>query len=371
MTIAPRAYLRRRGGPDYLVVAVVFVLVLFGLVMLASASSHIGKSNYGDAYYFVKHQFLSGFLPGLIGFFVALFIPYRKYEKVSIFFLAVALVLTALVFTPLGIRTGGALRWVAFGPVRFQPSELLKIVFPLYLAAWLSRPHGRERSFTKGFLPFLVVCGAIAGVLLAQRSTSVVAILLLTAVIVYFVSGAKLSYLAWFGAAAAILFALIITVTPYRRERILHFLEPESAPLSGGFHLRQALIAIGSGGLTGAGYGQSTTKLRYLPEPIGDSLFAVIAEELGFAGSISVLALFFVLVARMFLMALKTKDRFAHLMLMGFGSLIAIQTLVHIGAVSGLLPMTGVPLPFMSYGGTALVVFLTMTGIAGNISRYT
>lgn len=371
MTIAPRAYLRRRGGPDYFVVIAVFVLALFGLVMLASASSHIGKSDYGDAYYFVKHQFFSGFLPGLIGFFAALFISYRRYEKLAVLFLIVALTLLVLVFTPLGIRTGGALRWLALGPVRFQPSEFLKIAFPLYLAAWLSRPRGRERNFVKGFLPFLIVCGTIAGLLLAQRSTSVVAILLATAVIVYFVSGAKLSYLAWFGAVAAVLLALIITVTPYRRERILQFLEPESAPLSGGFHLRQALIAIGSGGLTGSGYGQSTTKLRYLPEPIGDSFFAVIAEELGFVGSISVLALFFSLVARMFLMALKTRDRFAHLILIGFGSLIAIQTLIHIGAISGLLPMTGVPLPFMSYGGTALTVFLTMAGVVGNISRYT
>ncbi len=165
-------------------------------------------------------------------------------------------------------------------------------------------------------------------------------------------------------------FALIVYITPYRLDRVLNYINPESNPLGGGYHINQAKIAIGSGGMFGVGYGQSTTKIKYLPEPIGDSIFAVIAEELGFAGSLTLVGAFVLLVTKTLLLARKAPDRFAKLLLIGFASLIAIQAFVNIGAISGLIPLTGTPLPFISYGGTALAVFMTMGGIIANISKY-
>lgn len=359
----------RRRSADYLIIVTLLLLVLFGLVMLASASSHAGRVKHGDAAFYLKHQLLSGLLPGAAGFAFAFFFWYRRYEKLSIPLLLGSLGLLFLVFTPLGVTAGGAARWLALGPVSFQPSEILKLTFVLYLASWLARPKGRERRFVQGFFPFLIVSGLIAGILLEQHSTSVAFILLLTALILYFVSGAKMTYVGGALLAGAAVFAMIVMATPYRRERILSYLRPELAPEAGGFHLTQAKTAIGAGGLTGVGYGRSTTKISYLPEPIGDSIFAVIAEELGFAGVLFLIGLFCLLLGRMFMLAFRVRDRFAHLLLVGFASLIAAQTLLHLGAITGLLPMTGVALPFISYGGTALAVFMTMIGIVANISR--
>lgn len=365
-------YLReplRRGSADYLVVVSLVLLILFGLVMLASASSHVGRVKHGDAGFYLKHQLASGLLPGAAGFAFAFFFWYRRYARLSVPLLLVSLGLLLLVFSPLGVTAGGAARWLSFGPVSFQPAELLKITFVLYLASWLARPKGRGRRFVQGLFPFLTVSGLIAGILLEQRSTSVALILLVTALILYFVSGAKISYVGGTILAAAVLLAVIVMATPYRRERVTNFLRPELAPEAGGFHLTQAKTAIGAGGLTGVGYGRSTTKISYLPEPIGDSIFAVIAEELGFAGVLFLIGLFCLLLGRIFILAFRVRDRFAHLLLVGFASLIAVQTLIHLGAITGLLPMTGVALPFISYGGTALTVFMTMVGIVVNISR--
>ncbi len=357
--------------PDYTVIACVIFLTVFGLVMLASASSNLGQTKFGDPYYFLKHQLATGLAVGLVGFLVAARIPYTAYEKLALPALVISVALLVLLFTPLGIAAKGATRWLALGPVSFQPSELLKLAFPLYLAAWLGRSAERRRKFWKGFFPFILVCGVIAGLLLAQRSTSIVGILMATALVVYFVSGARISYILGVLAIGVLGIALVVYLTPYRLDRVMSFLNQETVdPRDAGFHLNQALIAIGSGGLFGVGYGQSTTKISYLPEPIGDSIFAVIAEETGFIGSAFLIALFLVLVFKIFWLAWKSRDTFARLLLVGFGSLIAIQTFVNIGAISGIIPLTGTPLPFVSYGGTALAVFLTMSGIMVNVSRY-
>ncbi len=196
------------------------------------------------------------------------------------------------------------------------------------------------------------------------------AIIVLTALIVYFVSGAKLSYL--FG-TAALGILLIITVsifTPYRWNRIMAYINPESNIQSSGYHINQALIAIGSGGFLGVGYGQSATKVSFLPEPIGDSIFAVIAEEFGFLGSSIVVLVFTILVTRIFILSMRTEHKFGQLLLVGFGSIIGIQSFVNIAAISGLIPLTGMPLPFISYGSTAMIAMLTMLGIIINISSY-
>ncbi len=364
---------KKRGRtPDYIMITTLFLLVVFGLITLASASSDLGKIRFNDTYHYLKHQVLFGASLGVLGFSLAYFINYKTYRRIALPFLLSSLALLCLtLFTPLGFSSGGATRWLQAGPISFQPSEVVKISFILFLAAWLSRPGStRGKNVAGGFLPFLFLSGGTAFLLMIQPSTSSVVILLFTAFVAYFMSGAKISYIASAIVIGIIGIGLVVYVSPYRLERFTSFLNPEADSAGSGFHLSQALITIGSGGLTGVGYGKSTNKYRYLPESIGDSIFAIAAEELGFVGAAIMVGLFLVLILRGFLVAAKLGDDFGRLLMIGFASLIGIQAFINIAAISGLMPLTGVTLPFVSYGGTSLAVFMTLGGIMANISRY-
>lgn len=368
-----KAYpLRRAHAPDYLLLLCAGLLTLFGLVILASASSHLGAVQYDDSSYFLKHQVYYGLSLGLIGFFLASKIYYGFFSKkaVSVLLLVLTVIALMFVFTPLGLTAKGATRWVDFGPFSFQPAELLKISLVVYLASWLAFKDHRQQSFKQGFLPFAIVLTVVSAILALQRSTSPIVMLSAVALLMYFLSGAKLRYLGAIVAAGVISLSLLVAVTPYRAQRVLTFLNPEADASGSGYHLLQAKTAIGSGGLFGVGYGQSTIKTR-LPEAIGDSIFAVAAEEFGFVGSVVLLGLFAALVVRMLLLARHYADPFGRLLLIGFAAIIALQVVVNIGAMTGVLPLTGTPLPFISYGGTNLAVFMTMMGIVVNISKYT
>jgi len=360
-----------RHQPDYIILACVAFLILFGFVMLSSASANLGQSKLGDNYFYLRHQFIYGFLIGLVIFFVTSKIYYGVYEKLALPFLILSIILLLLIFSPLGIRAGGALRWLTFGPFTVQPSELLKIASIIYFAAWLSGDNDRQKTLLKGFLPFIAVLAGIGAILLKQSSTSTFAIIMATACVVYFASGARLSYLLGAFAVGILGLLIVIFLTPYRLNRITTYLNPGANQEGASYHINQALIAIGSGGLTGVGFGQSTTKISYLPEPIGDSIFAVIAEELGFIGATTVIILFAVLVIRILMLALRTEHKFGRLILVGFGSLIGMQAFINIAAISGLIPLTGMPLPFISYGSSALVSLMAGIGIVANISSYT
>ncbi|MDO8430190.1 MAG: putative peptidoglycan glycosyltransferase FtsW [bacterium] len=364
-------FFKNGHSPDYVVIFSTIFLVIFGLVMLMSASSNLGKVKFGDSYFYLKHQLISGLIFGILGFWLTSRFYYRYYQNFAVVFLMISIILLLLVFTPLGMTSGGATRWLHLGPFTFQPSELLKIFFIIYLASWLGSKSYRQHDFFGGFLPFLIILSLIGSLLLLQPSTSTAVILTVTALIIYFTSGAKISYIFSAIILGLIGFLIISYSTPYRWERIMSFINPSSNIQTSSYQINQALIAIGSGGLWGVGYGQSTTKLRYLPQPIDDSIFAVIAEELGFIGSIFVIFVFISLIIRIFLLSRKTSDEFGKLLLVGFGSLIALQAFMHIGAISGLIPLTGVPLPYISYGGTALAIFMTISGIIVNISKYT
>jgi len=362
---------RYQHAPDYIILLTAVFLTVFGLIMLTSASSDLGQWKFGDSYFYLKHQLIYGFSIGLIGFWAGSKIYYRRYQNLTVPFLILALLSLVLIFTPLGVSSGSASRWLKLGPITFQPSELLKIPFILYLASWLGNRSYRQQSFWGGFLPFLIIIGLVGTLLILQPSTSAAAILMAVALIIYFKSGAKLSYIVYALMLGIAAFLILSYFTPYRWERIKTFFNPEVDIQSSSYQLNQARIAIGSGGLRGVGYGKSTTKIHYLPQPIDDSIFAVIAEELGFIGAAILIFIFTVLATRSFLIARKVTDDFGQLLLVGFGSLIAIQVFIHIGAISGLIPLTGVPLPFVSYGGTALAVFMTISGIIVNISKYT
>jgi cell division protein FtsW len=364
------AFARNSKKPDYLILVCFILLLVFGFIALASASSHIGNVDFNDSYYYLKHQLIFGFLPGLVLFFLTLNLNYQFYKSriFSVLFLLISIILAAMVFSPLGIRAQGAVRWLAIGPISFQPAEIFKLSLIIYLASWLSKNEKRQKNLQSGLAPFLVILGLVSGILLMQKSTSPVAVLILVALIMYFMSGAKNRYIFGIFGLAAVTLTMVIMFSDYRANRILSFLRPEADPQGGGYHLQQAKTAIGAGGLTGVGYGQATVKFR-LPEPAGDSVFAVIAEEFGFIGSVVIIGLFAFLVLRIFLLSQKIKDRFGVLLLIGFGSIIGIQAVFNIGSMTGVLPLTGMPLPFISYGGTQMVIFMAMIGIILNISR--
>lgn len=368
----------RRGADPFFISLLIFV-VIFGLVMLASASSELSKEKFNDSYFYLKHQLIYGLGIGLIGFLVGFFIYYRFWAKLAPWLLILNMVLLILVFVPgVGSKSGTeADRWLDFGVFSFQPSELLKLTFLIYLAAWLSKKQRqRSSSLTEGFLPFLFICGLIAILLFLQPSTTTAVLIVGAGLLTYFMAGAKIRFLATTALLALLAIAILITITPYRLDRVKVFLsnlglfDIPTDPLDKNYHLEQALTAIGSGGLTGVGYGQSTTKISYLPEPISDSIFAIIAEELGFIGAMFLITLFFLFVWRGLYIAKRNREPFGQLLAIGFTSIIGLQAFINIAAISGVLPPTGVPLPFVSYGGTSLLTVMTMSGIIANISKY-
>ncbi|MEX1014275.1 MAG: putative lipid II flippase FtsW [Candidatus Paceibacterota bacterium] len=359
-----------RSQPDYTFIIIVCLLVIFGLVMLASASSDIAKEEFGNSYYYLSHQVIYGLSFGIIGFILGSLIYYNKWKNFAIFLLGLNMIAMALVFTPLGISAKGASRWLDLGLFSFQPSEILKLTFLIYISSWMSKNKKRGRSFMEGALPFLLLLGGVLGLIFFQPATTTAVIIFVAAIIMYFASGAKIKYIGMIFLLALTMFSLLIVSSPYRLDRVKTFLNPAENQLGESYQINQSLIAIGSGGLTGVGYGKSTTKINYLPEPIGDSIFAVIAEELGFVGSVLLISLFISFFWRGFYIARKSSDPFGKILVIGFISIITLQAFVNMGAMSGLLPLTGVPLPFISYGGTALAVFLIMCGIIINVSRY-
>lgn len=357
-------------SPDYLIIICALLLVIIGFLMLASASSYLGSRDFGDSYFYVRRQFFH-FLIGVVFFIVSAKLPYRIYKgRVrSVLFLLFTFFLLGLVFTPLGFSAGGATRWLNLGGLTFQPAELLKLSLIIYLANWLSGDKRRRQKIGEGLIPFLVVMAVVAGLLFMQNSTSPVLILSAAALAMYFMSGAKVRYILSVILLGLISLTLLIAMSDYRAIRLTYFLNPEADPYGKGFQVLQAQNAIGSGGLKGVGFGNSLIKFS-LPEPIGDSIFAVYAEEFGFLGTLLLVALFAFLVLRIFLLIKKVPDNFAKMLLTGFGSIFFIQFFFNLGAMSGFLPLTGTPLPFISYGGTALIIFMTMLGIIVNISKH-
>jgi cell division protein FtsW len=348
-------------------------VVLVGFVVLASASGPTGFVKFDDAYYFLKHQLIFGLLPGAIGFLVASRVPYAIFRKFAGVMLLVSIVLLLSVFIPgLGTDLGTfAKQWIKLGTFTMQPSEIVKLTFLFYIAAWMERRTGQDiRDIHTSLIPFAVVLCTVMGLLLLQHDTGTMGIIVAMALGVYFVAGAPMRYFAAFGGAGAMLFALLMKFSSYRYARLVTFLHPELDPKGAGYHINQALLAIGSGGFFGRGYGHSLQKFQYLPEVAGDSIFAVMAEELGFVLTTAFLVLYVAFLQRGFHVALNASDAFGRYLAAGVMSWIAAQTFVNIGAMVGILPITGVPLPLVSYGGTALAVTLTALGVVVNVSAH-
>lgn len=347
-------------------------VLIFGLLMLASASWPMSFDDFqGNGYYLFVHQLLFGVLPGVVGFLIAYFVPYQVYKRFALPMLGLSIFLLVIVFIPgLGVEIKGSHSWISLGAFSMQPSELVKFTFLMYVAAWLEGSMGKNvRDTMKGLVPFLMVLGAVMLLLLLQPDTGTMGIIVVMALAVYFVAGAPLKYFAFFGVAGALLLSLLFTFSPYRAERLMAFLHPELDKQGAGYQINQALLAVGSGGILGRGYGHSLQKFQYLPEVAGDSIFAVIAEELGFVLTSAFVLLYVGMLFRGLVIAEHSPDTFGMYLVVGIMAWLGIQAFVNIGAMVGLLPITGVPLPFVSYGGTALAIAMTAVGVVLNVSR--
>jgi len=297
-------------------------------------------------------------------------IDYRKLKKFAPLFLFLSFLMLILVFIPgIGMSFGGAQRWIKIG-LSFQPSEFVKLGVIIYLAAWLSKDKESVQSFTKSFIPFVAVVCAVSILLLKQPDTGTMGIIAIIAITMFFTAGGRFSQILLFVTGLAGALWGLIKLAPYRMNRFLVFLNPSMDPKGIGYHINQALIAIGSGGIFGMGFGHSRQKFNYLPEPIGDSIFAIIAEELGLIGGAIVLTLFGIFAWRGFKIAKHAPDKFGMLLAVGITSWIIFQAVINIAAITSLMPLTGITLPFISYGSSSLVMSLGGVGILINISKH-
>ncbi len=359
--------------PDMALLAITIVLVVFGLLMLSSAGAVVGYETYGDAYWHVKHQLVSGVLAGGVALLTFLFLPYHYLQKMAMPIFLGALALLAAVFLP-GIGTSygsGARSWINLG-ISFQPSEIAKLALIIYLAAIFAKkePEALRTTF-EGIIPLLGSLALIGFLIVLQPDIGTLAIIAGVAFLIYILAGGAWLHVSALAVTGAGAFLLLIKMAPYRTARFMTFLHPELDPQGIGYHINQAFLALGSGGILGRGFGHSRQKYQYLPEVTGDSIFAIIGEELGFFVAALVVFAFFFFIMRGFTLMRHAPDAFGKLLAGGIISWIGIQAFLNIGAMVGVFPLTGIPLPFISFGGTALVMELAAVGILLNISRHT
>ena len=366
-----------KWGVDSLLLGIVLMLIFWGILILASVSASFSLQTFGTTYYFLTHQFFLGLLPGLLGGLILFFLPLAMLKKWSFPALLFSMLLLLFTFLPIIGTESGAHRWIFLGPFSFQPSELLKLTFIVYLAALLANRVPKKAEFhqkrkwalshllegKEALLPFAAVTAIISFLLIAQPDVSTLGVIGLTGIIMYFAAGTPWWHTPFMigGGIAALFF--LIQMAPYRFSRIKVFLDPLLDPLGQGYQIKQALIGIGSGGLTGVGLGLSFQKFGFLPEPISDSIFAVVAEEMGFIGATFLVVLFLLFAWRSFALARRIEDPFAKIATVGIASWITLQAFINMGSITGLLPLTGIPLPFISYGGSALAMELIAMGI--------
>jgi|SRR5680860_426788 len=353
---------------DKILLFTVCLLSLIGLVAISSAGIVLSYNKFGYNHYYLLHQFMYGFLPGILALIILQKIDYRFLKKNMLLFLIITVVLLFVVFVPgLGLGLKGANRWISIAGISFQPSEFIKLTFILYIAVWFEK---NKKEFSNLFIPFVVLIGVISIPLIKQPDVGTLSIIILTAVIMYFTYGAKIKNIVLLGLGGLVGLLFLIKIAPYRMDRFMVFLHPEIDPQGIGYQINQALLAIGSGGILGLGFGQSRQKFNYLPEPIGDSIFAVIGEEFGLVGLGIIVILFLIFALRGYKIASQAPDDFGKLVAIGITSLITFQAIMNMAAITSLLPLTGIPLPFISYGGSNLIVSLAAVGILLSISKY-
>ncbi len=355
---------------DKFFLIILSLLITIGVAMFVSASLGILAKNEKVFYSVLFSQLVLGLGLGLVGMYFCLKINYKFWRKYAFFIFFGAILLTAAVFIPgLGWSHGGAKRWLQLGPISFQPVEILKFGFVIYFAAWLSWAKNRVQDLRFGILPFGIMLAIIALVLFKQPDTKSFILIAVTGISMLFISGVPMKYILGVGLGGIFVLGSLLFFTPYLQARIKTFIDPSNDPRGSSYQIQQSLIALGSGGIFGRGFGQSIQKFSYLPEPQGDSIFAVLGEELGFVGAVATVFLYLLFALRGFRIANNSPDLFSRLLVSGIVILVTVQSFMHIASVTGVFPLTGVPLVFMSHGGTSLMIYLSAMGIILNISK--
>lgn len=355
---------------DYTVLALAFALVLMGILTLAGAAAVLSQEDFGKTTYYLYHQGFYGIILGIILGFVLFNVRLASIQKWAFLAVIINLVAMLLVLLPkLGVKAGGASRWLDLGFISFQPSEFLKLTFIIYLSCWLANrsEHVRKKgSSGTTLLPFIFVVGFVALLVYLQSDVGTLAIIMASALLIYFSANTAIWHTLFIFTAGLGALYLMIKTSGYRMKRIQVFFNPELDPLGIGYQIKQALIAIGSGGIFGLGLGMSGSRI---PHTISDSIFAIFAQETGFLGSLVLIFIFVAFAWRSFKIARNVKDKFSSLFAVGFSSWIIVQAFVNIGAMVSVVPLTGIPLPFMSYGGSHFIAEMVGLGILLNISR--
>ncbi|MCK5581179.1 MAG: putative lipid II flippase FtsW [Candidatus Omnitrophica bacterium] len=351
------------------IATIVLLLIFLGVAMIYSSSGVYAMQELGDSLYFLKRHLL--FLAvGFMGMFAAMAIDYRQLQKYAKPLLFIGIVMLVLVLIPgIGKASFGARRWFKFGVFSFQPSEYCKLVMLVYTADFLARKQNRIRSFRAGFMPLMLVLGVVSLLVLKQPDLGSTLLLGASVLTVMFIAGARVRHIGMLGILAVPAFYFLVVKVAYRWRRIAVFLDPWEDPQGAGFQLTQSQIALGSGGLFGVGLGKSMQKLFYLPAAHTDFILSIIGEEMGFVGAFAVIALFIAFIWQGARIAKRTLDPFGYFLSVGIVAMIGLQAMVNIGVSIGALPTKGLPLPFISYGGSALVFNMLAVGLLLNISR--
>ena len=353
---------------DWLLFFATLTLVIFGVFMVHSASSDSAELHYKDEYFFVTKQIV-GAVIGLVCCIVLYFVDYHFLHKIKWVVLIGSIILLALVFVPkIGVENYGAKRWLNLGVTTIQPSEIAKFGFVIFAASTLSKNYNKVKTF-KGILPVIIAGVVICGLIIIEPNMSITMCVGITLVAMLFVGGISFKHFLMLAIPAICLVPLLIVIEPYRLKRLVAFLDPWSSAQGEGFQLVESLYSLGAGGFFGVGYGNSRQKYLFLPFAESDFIFSIIGEELGFAGCLFVIIVFVIIVVQAIKIALRAKDRFGCLLASGIASVIAVQVIINIAVVTGSIPPTGLPLPFISAGSTSLVVFMSAIGILLNINK--
>lgn len=360
----------RRTHIDYMLLAVTAALVMIGIVMVYSSSGVMALERMGDEYYYLKKEVIFA-AAGFLLMIVATKLPYVWWRRLVYPILGLAFIALILSFIP-GLRAaaGGASRWIRLGPITFQPSEFAKLALVIFLAYSLEKKSGRIKSFGVGFLPHVAVAGLLIILVLAQKDLGAAFMMSVIVMLMMFVAGVRVTYLAASAVAALPAIYFLVASVGYRRKRIMAFLDPWSDRYGSGFQIIQSLVSFNEGGIFGRGLGEGQQKLFYLPEAHTDFIFSVLGEELGLVGVLVVIILFAVFFWRAIVIGLRAPDLFSRYIAFGLAIFIGVQGLFNFCVVMGLLPTKGLVLPFISYGGSALTTFLIAVGVLLNISTY-
>lgn len=369
MPTSSSSLLGRGPTGDQVLIIVTLLLLAVGIMMMYSSSALLAQRKYDDAAFFLKRQSM-WMLVGLSLLYAISHFQHRYWRKVIGPLLCLGLALLALVlFTSLGEPINGARRWLRLGVATIQPSEMIKVILIIYLACYLSERGERMQSFVHGILPAVLVVGVFVGLIVCEPDLGTAVVILIVTAGMFFIAGSPARHLAGLSAAALAMCVYLVTKTDYQRQRVLTFLNPREDPLNSGFQTIQSMLAIGNGGIWGLGLGEGNQKRLFLPEPHTDFIFAVLAEELGLIGGVVVLGLYGLLIWRGFRIAWGSKDLLGYYLAYGITLLFAIQVLINVGVVSGMLPAKGLTLPFLSYGGSSIVMNLAAIGMLLSISR--